>query len=97
MANTVSVTAIGAIMCVNACTCWPETVMVSVAFQFGKSACPRRTNSGNSHISTSDPRRFDRVCESAVRFASAVPPIAAIHPVAVVPTFAPKRTATATS
>ena len=46
---------------------------------------------------TIEPMRFESECESAVRFASAVPPMAAIQPVAVVPTFAPKRTAMALS
>ena len=52
---------------------------------------------GKNHTRTSEPIRFESVCESAVRFASAVPPIAASQPVAVVPMFAPKRTAIATS
>ena len=96
-AKIVSVTAIGAIMCVNAFTSWPDTTTVSATLHFGNRPCPSFTNSGKNQISTRDPRRFESVCESAVRFASAVPPIAAIQPVAVVPTFAPKSTAIATS
>ena len=48
-------------------------------------------------MSTNEPSRLESVWERAVRRASAVPPIAAIHPVAVVPTFAPNSTAIATS
>ena len=96
-AKTVSVTAIGAIMCVYAGTPCPETVIVSATLQFGKSAWPSFTKSGKNQMRTSEPRALESVCDRAVRFASAVPPIAAIQPVAVVPMFAPKRTAIATS
>ena len=92
-----SVTAIGAIMCVNACTSRPETTVVVAAFHDGKSACPNLTKSGKNQMSKSEPRKFESVCASAVRRASAVPPMAAIQPVAVVPMFAPNSTATATS
>ena len=75
----------------------PDTMTVSATPHFGNRACPSFTKSGKNQISAMEPSRFDSVWESAVRFASAVPPIAAIQPVAVVPTFAPKRTAIATS
>ena len=97
MAKIVSVTAIGAIMWVNAFTSWPETMTVSATPHFGNRACPSFTKSGKNQISAMEPSRFESVWARAVRFASAVPPIAAIQPVAVVPTFAPKRTAIATS
>ena len=84
-------------MWTNACTSRPPTWMVSAAFQFGKSAWPVFTKSGKNQISTADPSRLESVWASAVRFAAALPPIAAIQPVAVVPTLAPKSAAIATS
>ena len=96
-ANSVSVMAMGAIMCVNAFTSRPETTVVSATSQLGNTAWPNLTKSGKNQISASEPSRLESVWESAVRRASAVPPIAAIQPVAVVPMLAPKRTAIATS
>ena len=72
-----------------------DAFAVSVtAFQCGKSALPIGTSTGNTNgRKRSEPRTFESVCASAVRFAAAEPPIAASQPVTVVPMFAPKRTA----
>ena len=84
-------------MCVNALISRPDTTVVSATFQLEKRVCPNLTNSGKNHMKTSEPITLESVCESAVRHESAVPPIAAIQPVAVVPMLAPNRTAIATS